>query len=257
MKRIALVTGASSGIGREIVKEIDRIYADIDEVWIISRRADRLNELAQQLIVHTKVFPIDLTDPESIEMLKNTLEADKPYIQLLVNAAGYGKYGKIGSLPLDEETGMIRLNCEALTAITSLSLPYIPVGGRIVLVASSAAFAPQPLFGIYAATKAYVLSYSRALNEELRPRKIAVTAVCPGPVATEFLGIAGPSNKGWFMDKLPKSSPEKEAEHALRDSRQGKPVSTYGPFASSFRIISKVLPVFILLAATRSFLKEK
>ncbi|MFT8709381.1 MAG: SDR family NAD(P)-dependent oxidoreductase [Sporolactobacillus sp.] len=257
MKRIALVTGASSGIGQEIIKEIDREFSTIDEVWLIARRADRLNELAQQLIVETKIIPLDLSSADSIRLLEQTLVQEKPQIQLLVNAAGYGKYGRVGSLPLDQETGMVRLNCEALTAVTSLALPYIPQGGRILLIASSAAFAPQPFFAIYAATKAFVLSYSRALHEELRPKHIAVTAVCPGPVETEFLTIAGPSNKGWFMDKLPKSTPADEARHALRDSRLGKPVSTYGAFATGFRVLSKALPVFVLLAVTRSVLKEK
>ncbi|WP_112180198.1 SDR family NAD(P)-dependent oxidoreductase [Paraliobacillus zengyii] len=256
MGSIAIVTGASSGIGREIVKRIDRDYPAIEEVWVVARREDRLVELAKEVFIKLKILPLDVARPESIETLKTELEITKSNVKLLVNAAGYGKFGKIGSLPLDEEVGMVRLNVEAMTAVTSTVLPYILSGGKIIQIASSAAFAPQPNFGIYAATKAFVLSYSRALNEELREKNITVTAVCPGPVKTEFFDVAETSNQISFMDVLPKTNPKDEARHALKDSQKGKAISTYGSVAKGFRIASKLLPVGVILLATRYYMKD-
>lgn len=257
MSSIAIVTGASSGIGKEIVKTIDREYAKIDEVWVVARREDRLTELAADVFVPLKIIALDLAIPASIDVLKDKLAASKPNVKLLVNAAGYGKFGRVGGLPLEEEVGMVRLNCEAMTAITSTVLPYIPRGGKIIQIASSAGFAPQPNFGIYAATKAYVISYSRALHEELRERNITVTAVCPGPVKTEFFDVAESMTSVPFMSNLPKTDPKSEAKHALKDSRKGKPVSTYGPVAKGFRIATKLLPVGLLLLASRAYMKDK
>lgn len=256
MRSIAIVTGASSGIGREIVKRIDRDYPTIDEVWVVARREERLTELVKETFIKLKILTLDLALPESIETLKAELETTKSNVKLLVNAAGYGKFGKIGELPLAEEIGMVRLNVEAMTAVTSTVLPHIQVGGKIIQIASAAAFAPQPNFGIYAATKAYVLSYSRALNEELRGKNITVTAVCPGPVKTEFFDVATTTNRVSFMDALPKTNPKDEARHALKDSQKGKAVSTYGAVATGFRIAGKLLPVGIILLATRYYMKD-
>lgn len=257
MNSIAIVTGASSGIGREIVKMIDRDYPTIDEVWVVARREERLIELDKEVFIKLKILPLDLMIPESIEMLKEELATTDSTVALLVNAAGYGKFGEIGSLPLVEEIGMIRLNVEAMTAVTSTVLPYIKTGGKIIQIASTAGFAPQPMFGIYAATKAYVLSYSRALHEELRQRNISVTAVCPGPVNTEFFDVAETTTSVPFMQLLPKTNPKDEARHALKDSRKGKPVSTYGPISTGFRIASKLLPVGLVLLATRAYMKDR
>lgn len=256
MRSIAIVTGTSSGIGREIVKRIDRDYPTIDEVWVVARREERLTELAKETFIKLKILTLDLALPESIDTLKAELETTKSNVKLLVNAAGYGKFGKIGELPLAEEIGMVRLNVEAMTAVTSTVLPHIQSGGKIIQIASSAAFAPQPNFGIYAATKAYVLSYSQALNEELRGKNISVTAVCPGPVETEFFDVAETTNRVPFMDTLPKTNPKDEARHALKDSQKGKAVSTYGPVATGFRIAGKLLPVGIILLATRYYMKD-
>ncbi len=256
MNRVVIVTGASSGIGREIVKTIDRDYPNIDEVWVIARRKDRLTQLSEEVFIKLKMLDLDLLQSESISDLEATLANEKPNVTLLVNAAGYGKFGKIGELPLEAELGMVKLNCEAMTAVTSVVLPYMKSGAKIIQIASSAAFAPQPNFGIYAATKAYVLSYSRALHEELRGRDISVTAACPGPVKTEFFDVAGESTRHSVIANLPKTTPEEEAIHVLRASRKGKSVSTNGPVATGFRIATKLLPVGVLLLAMRAVNKK-
>ncbi|MFT8871651.1 MAG: SDR family NAD(P)-dependent oxidoreductase [Sporolactobacillus sp.] len=256
MRNIAIITGASSGIGRAMVKEISRSDHSIEEVWLIARRGDEMKTLAGELAGPVRVMVLDLRQPESFTELASALAAGRPVVRWLVNAAGYGKFAAVGDLPLTEELGMIRLNCEALTAVTSLCLPYMPVGAHIIQIASAAAFAPQPRFGIYAATKAYVLSFSRALNEELRARCISVTAVCPGPVDTAFFQTAGSSNKGRLARFIPKSSAEAEARHALKDSRRRRSVSTYGPVATGFRVAAKLLPAALLLLAGRGMLRR-
>ena len=165
----------------------------------------------------------------------------------LVNASGYGKIGPVERLSLEEETGMVALNCQALCAVTRLVLPYMARKGRIIQFASAAAFLPQPDFAVYAATKSFVLSYSRALNSELKPREICVTAVCPGPVKTEFFDIAETTGSIPLYKRLVMAKPEKVAALALRDSMMGKTVSVYGPLMKAFWLISKILPHGLLL----------
>lgn len=257
MHQIAIVTGASSGIGREMVKIIDREYPMIDEIWVVARREERLNQLADETFTKLKRMVLDLSQPKSVEQLEKALAATNAQVKLLINAAGYGKFGKVGEIPRDQELGMIKLNCEAMTAITGMVLPYIQSGGQIIQIASSAAFSPMPSMAVYAATKAYVLSYSRALNEELKPRNISVTAVCPGPVKTEFFDVAESHADFPLISLLPQTSAKREARHALNDSRKGKAVSTYGPLAKGFRVASKVVPAGLVLWAMGSYLKNK
>lgn len=188
--KIAIVTGASSGMGREMVFRLADRYGGFQEIWVIGRRKERLDALDGKVPVKLRKFPLDLTKKEDLEILAAALAEKKPEVRFLVNAAGFGITGPVGSFPEEEAASMVRLNCEGLTAVTELVLPYIPDNSRILQFASAAAFMPQPGFAVYAATKAYVLSYSRALGEELRRRRIFVTAVCPGPVDTEFFGKA-------------------------------------------------------------------
>lgn len=250
--KTAIITGASSGMGRECVFQLADRFGGLEEIWVIARRADKLEALRGQLPVPLRILPLDLTDPKDLETLKKELEQYQPQVRFLVNAAGYGRNGRIGSAELAQETGMVRLNCEALCAVTHLVLPYLADHSRILQFASAAAFLPQPDFAIYAATKAFVLSYSRALHEELRERDIAVTAVCPGPVRTEFLELAGgmkamPSYKRYFL-----ADPKRVVKKAIRDSMAGRPVSVYGMSMQGFGAVCKMLPQSLLL-----YIKER
>lgn len=245
--KIAIVTGASSGMGREAIIQIADRFGGIDEIWAIARRKERLEQLRRQLPVPLRIFPLDLTQAQALETLKEALETRRPDVKILVNSAGYGKIGRVGDLSLADETGMVRLNCETLCAVTHLVLPYLSDHSRILQFASSAAFLPQPGFAIYAATKSFVLSYSRALNAELKPRDISVTAVCPGPVKTEFFDIAETSGKMPAYKQLTMADPKKVVRLALRDSMMGKSVSVYGPLMKAFALLSKLMPHHILL----------
>ncbi|MBS6646643.1 MAG: SDR family NAD(P)-dependent oxidoreductase [Clostridiaceae bacterium] len=245
--KIAVVTGASSGMGREAAVQIAGRFPKIDEIWLIARRMDRLQELEQALDVPVRKFEADLLKTEDRDMIKLALAKKKPEVKLLINAAGFGKIGRVGSLKLSDETAMVRLNCEALCAITHIVLPYMPRNSRIMQFASSAAFLPQPKFAIYAATKSFVLSYSRALACELRKKRIYVTAVCPGPVKTEFFDIAETTGKIPLYKRLAMADPKKVVSLAFRDSMWGKSVSIYGPVMKAFFLLCKILPHGLIL----------
>ena len=178
--------------------------------------------------------------------------ARKPNVKILVNASGFGKIGTVGNLPLDDETGMVELNCKALCAVTHMVLPYMSENSRILQFASAASFLPQPGFAIYAATKAFVLSYSRALREELRPRRIGVTAVCPGPVKTEFFDIAETTWEIPLYNRLVMADPHKVVKLAIRDCMAGKSVSVYGVWMKAFFVICKVVPHEWILRAMQA-----
>ncbi|MCX4268028.1 MAG: SDR family NAD(P)-dependent oxidoreductase [Lachnospiraceae bacterium] len=241
-KKIAVVTGASSGLGREFVRLIDQKLKSVDEIWVVARRKDRLEELAKEGTIPLVSFVWDLEKDDWIEKLEQILEEKQPRVKMLVNCAGFGKIGDCEEVPVKEAVGMIDVNCRALTAMTNLMLPYMAENSRIIQLASAAAFLPQPRFAVYAATKSYVLSFSRALNEELKGRGIAVTAVCPGPVRTEFFGIAEETGEVALYKKLFLANPVKVVKKAFRDSLRRRSVSVYGGTMNGFYWLCKLLP---------------
>lgn len=238
---IAIVTGASSGIGREFVSQIAKSYRSIPEIWVIARREQELLALKDALPdTRIRTLPLDLSDPAAFEELRRLLDSEKPVIRILVNSAGLGRAGKVEKQELSDVLPMIDVNCRALTALTMLCLPYFRKGSRIIEVDSGSAFLPQPGFAIYAASKAYVLSFSRALKEELRERQVSVTAVCPGPVKTAFFEtgeIALNPVKRLFLIR-----PEKVVRKALFDAEKGKAVSVCGGSMKLVRAAAGVLP---------------
>lgn len=240
--KIAIITGASSGMGREFVKLIDRKLMCIDEIWVIARRKERLEQLKERTEIPLILMEMDLTDKEQRLRLRKILKKKQPQVKMLINCAGYGKIGLYKDIPAEDISGMIELNCLALTSVTYEVLPYMTKKSRIINLASSAAFLPQPKFAIYAATKSYVLSFSRALHEEVKKNGIFVTAVCPGPVRTEFFDIAQMTGEVAFYKKIMMANPTKVVEQALRDSLKGKTVSVYGGMMKAFRILCKFLP---------------
>ena len=243
MRNIALVTGASSGMGKEFVREIAKKYKGLDEIWVIARRKDRLRELKKEIVgTRVRMLPLDLTKEESFERLTKVLAKEQPDVRILVNASGYGISGPFEFQTEEDASGMVRLNCEALTRVTYLVLPYLRRGSFIYQIASSAGFAPQPGFTVYAATKAYVKSFSIALRQELSWREIKVTAVCPGPVKTEFFDRAYEQEEMKFYKKFVIAAPKKVVRKAIRDARKNKAVSVYGMTMKVTRIICKFLP---------------
>lgn len=200
---IAVVTGASSGMGREFVRQLSQ-YITPDEIWVIARREDALLSLRQEVSIPLRVLPLDLCKEESFQQYAAVLEQEKPNIRLLVNAAGFGKFGHFHSVPLEDDLRMIDLNCKALVAMTRLSLPYMKEGSHILQLDSLSAFQPVPYITTYGATKTFVLSYSRAMNAELQGSGIRMMAMNPGWVKTEFFRHAFRTNSGQvqYFDRL-------------------------------------------------------
>ncbi len=249
---VAVITGASSGMGREFALQIAQRYSNIQEFWLIARRRERLEQLKQQLLGRTvKILELDLSSQDELEELEDILQLEEPRVRILVNAAGFGLIGGVDKMKYQDCTGMVDVNCRALTALTCMTLPYMPEGSRIIQMASSAAFMPQPGFAVYAASKSYVLNFSRALGQELKSRSITVTAVCPGPVRTEFFDIAETYESIRFYKKLAMARADKVVRQALTDAALGRSVSVYGPLMKGFRLLTKFLPTGSLLRFIR------
>lgn len=187
---IALITGASSGLGREYVRQLGR-DPKVQEIWAIARRRERLEALQELVPCPVRPLSLDLTAADSLDQLRQRLETEKPTIRHLVCAAGFGKIGDIAQMDLSDSLGMIDLNCRAAVGVTELCLPYLTRGSRVVELCSTASFQPLPGLGTYAATKAFLQSYAKTLHHELLPKGIHVTAVCPYWVKdTEFIPLA-------------------------------------------------------------------
>ena len=201
--KIAVVTGASSGMGREFVLQLQR-YAAVEEIWVIARRAEAMAALQSQVSVPLKVISLDLAKEESFTAYADLLRQEKPDVKLLVNAAGFGKFGSAEKIPLEDELRMIDLNCKALLAVTRLTLLFMASGSHILQLDSLSAFQPVPYITTYGATKAFVLSYCRAMNAELKSKGIRMMAMNPGWVKTEFFNHAFQTNGGevQYFDRL-------------------------------------------------------
>lgn len=238
--KIAVVTGASSGMGKEFAFQIARMYPELDEIWTVSRNREALEALKKE-VAKVRIFPLDITRTEDLKTLEASLWAEKPQIKLLVNAAGAGIQKPVMQTDLEQLVNMTRLNCTALTAVTKICLLYCSEKSRIFCLASGAAFVPQPGFTVYAASKSYVLSFSRALNRELKG-KITVTAVCPGPVDTPFLEKMGGKEQMPSYKKLFIADPKAVVRKALLDGAKGKELSVYGTSIKILQVLCKVFP---------------
>lgn len=239
--KIAIVTGASSGMGREFVVQLAE-KENYDEIWAIARREDRLLELKEQ-VPCVRPLAMDLTLPASLEKLQDMLKEFAPEVKTLVNAGGFGKFGTYEDVPLNDSMNMIDLNAKALVAVTETVLPYMQKGSCVIQLDSLSAFQPVPYLNVYAATKAFVLSYSRGLNVELKPRGIRVMAVCPGWVRTEFFDRAETTSDSAVTYFNVVYEAADVVRTAIRDMERGKKdVSIHGaPVRWQVRLV-KLLP---------------
>ncbi len=243
MMKVAIITGATSGIGYEAAIQIDRRFTSLDEIWIIGRREEKLLELQRKLKHGVRTFAMDVTKQTDMEEFEDVLYKLNPNIRMLFQSAGMGLHGKFAEMTAKDQAAMIRLNCEALTDMTSLCLPFMRRGSHIINLASSAAFLPFPGYSVYGASKAYVLNFSRALRAELKSKGIHVLAVCPGPVNTPFFDVSERYGKGISpFKKSMMNTPETVVRRALGDAALHKAVSVDGPHIGAFRLLAKVLP---------------
>lgn len=251
-RKTAVITGASSGMGRCMARLLSEKIACLEEIWIVARRAERLDALSAELKKcgsrkfaerRIRIFSGDICEEQMQSALRKALALEQPELLFLVNAAGFGKIGSVSELSEETQAKMIALNCEATVHLCWMCLPYMAEKrGRIINFGSAAAFLPQPQFAVYAATKAFVLSFSEALREELRGKKIGVTAVCPGPVRTEFFEIAEELHTAALYKKLLMADAGQVCRKALSDSLKRKPVSVSGISMNAFAVLTRLLP---------------
>ena len=250
--KIAVITGASAGLGREFLAALPDFFPEIEEYWLISRSREKLEAAAEGAARPTKIFPLDLTLDESYGRLRREYDMFRPEIALLINNSGCGFLGNVGEGELEHQTTMIDLNLKGLTAVTHLSLPYMKEGARIINVSSIASFCPNPRMTVYSATKAFVTAFNYGISEELKPRKIKATAVCPGPMDTDFIVAGGIKGKSKTFDTLPYCDPKKVARGTLKASRKGRTVYTPKGFYKFYRFIAKLLPAKLMMKAAKT-----
>ena len=242
MSNIAIITGASSGIGKEFLLTMpkDKVY---DEIWVMARNRQALLDLSNLTDKNLVVVDGDLTDNRVIDRLIAKLEEEKPVVKLLINCSGFGKFGKTGDVNMDESLNMIDLNCRALTAVTLACLPYMERGSEIMQVASIAGFAPIPYLNVYAASKAYVLSFAHTLKSEYKKQGIKVLAVCPFWTKTQFFDRAKNSDEQIIKKYFVMYDPKKVAIRAWKDLKHNRYPSSYGAFNKFLVFLMKLTPV--------------
>ena len=252
MKNIAIITGASSGLGVEFYKEIQK--EALDEIWVIARREDRLNKIKEDFgKISTRVIPMDITLNDNVTYLESLLNENQYNVRFLFNNAGFGIIGDVIDANYELQGSMVTLNDKSLVEITTIVLKHMSKGSCIINTCSIASFVPNARMSVYSATKAFVMSYSRSLRYELRKRKINVTAICPGPMSTEFLAVAG-IDKGVSktFDTLPRCNVAKTARGGIKAAKKGRCVYTPHGFYKFYRVLAKILPHSWLMGASKT-----
>ena len=252
MNRVALVTGASRGIGRAIAAELAEAGHAVCINYLTHRQeAETLAEKIRNHGGNAIAVQADVADRAAVETMVRTAEAELGPVSLLVNNAGCGYLGNIGEIDTVSQTRMIDLNLRALTAITNLSVPYMEAGSRILNVSSIASFCPTPRMTVYSATKAYVSAYTIGAAEELKAKGSTVTADCPGPMATELLAVGHVVDSRPF-ELLPYCDQVQVAGGALRAARAGQTIYTPRLFYKFYRLLAKLTPAKLMVKLTKT-----
>lgn len=236
-KRIAIITGATGGIGREFTRLL--VEEDIDEVWTVARNEKKLQELKK--LYGEKVIPLakDLTHTEEICEIEEKIKGESAEVLYLVNNAGMAKMGSYQEFSIQELENTIDLNCKAPVILSNLCIPYMKKGSHILNISSASAFQPNPYINLYAASKAFERSYSRALNVEVENLGIIVTAVCPSWVDTEMLIKERNEKKVKFPGIV---TAEAVAKQAMKDAKKGKDMSICSFYVKCQHVNVKLMP---------------
>jgi len=241
MKNIAIVTGASSGLGREFVKLLLK-EKELDQIWAVARRKQKLDQLVEKYGDKVKTYTIDLSDQDAILEFGELIKKKKPNIRYLINNAGYAKFCSYDGLSVMGTINMIDVNCSAPVALTLLALPYMRRGSHILNISSQASFQPLPYQNVYSSTKVFLRNYTRALHVELKGKDISATAVCPGWMRTALYQRAKVGAKKTVNNFLGMVTPDKVARKALCDAKRNRDMSVYGIYTKSCHVAAKVLP---------------
>ena len=253
---VAIITGASSGIGRELALKIKEM-CDVSEFWLVARNEDRLRAVAEELALPTKIITADLSTGEGIEIYRAALKEESPEVAFLVNAAGFGTFGAFDSIPEKTVSDMIDLNVKATVLLTHMTIPYMKRGGRIIQLGSGSCFTPLPHFNVYSSSKVFVLHYTKSLNFELRPYGIRATCFCPGWVNTPFLAKSLDA-KGAMVPKAmkPLLNPDKVARGCVKAAIKGRAMYVTNWYTKMQHVLFKLVPDKILTKIWLSMLHE-
>lgn len=237
MKKTAIITGASGGMGRIFVRELYR--EALDEIWVIGRNEERLIRLQKEF--GEKILPVcrDLTRDEDVLSVRDLLREREASVIWLVNNAGIAKMAPTADFSFSEIKQTIDLNCKAPAQLINICIPFMEKGAKILNISSASAFQPVPYINLYAATKAFERSYTRAVNVELKPLGITATAVCPSWVDTDMLSKEINGKKVRFPGIV---SPEKVVKKALRDAKRGRDMSVCSFYVKCQHLNVKLMP---------------
>lgn len=244
---IAIITGASAGLGQSFFRSLQARHPDLEGIWLIARRRERLEALGADSPIPVTVLALDLTDPAAYDLLAARLAEQKASVRILINNAGVGELDNVADSTWPVQSRMVDLNCRALTAVTTLTLPYMERGGFVLNVCSIASFCPNTRMTVYSSTKAYVMSFTKGLREELKPLGINALAVCPGPMKTEFLAVANITDRSKTFQTLPYSDPDKVADRAVVLAGKGRCVYTPLLLFKVYRVLAKLLPHCVMM----------
>ena len=245
-KNIAIVTGASSGLGKEFVKLLVK-EDDLDEIHVLSRNEEKLQSLKSEFGDKIKPYSIDLSDIEKIKTFGKYLENLNVNVKILINNAGFAKFCSYEDISIDESLNMIDLNISAVVAMGLICIPYMERNSHIINIASQAAFQPVPYQNIYSSTKSFVKNYSQALNVELKDKGITVTAVCPGWIKTDLFSRGCINAKKGTKNFVFMVTPDVVAKKALEDAYKDKDISVYGLYVNICRFATKILPEKLIM----------
>ena len=255
---LAIITGASSGIGAEFARALCR--EGVDEFWFVARRKEKMEALGQSLGVKYKVITADLGDKSGIAYLRAALELEKPEVDYLINCAGFGNFGSFDQLPEQQIEQMIDVNVKSTVLITHMTVPYMKRGSRIVTMGSGSCFTPLPYFNIYSSGKVFVLHYTKSLNYELKKYGIRATCFCPGWVETEFLGKACANTDVTHPRESamkPMLNCKKVVDGCMKAVKRGQTMYVTGWYTKLQHLLFKLVPDPILTKLWLGMLENK
>lgn len=255
MARIAIVTGASSGVGREFSRQLDSgRWGKLDQIWLVARRRDALEQVAKDLATPARVVALDLSTQQAYEHLAGLLDEEDPDVRWLVNSAGFGKLGGFHDIGEKPNADMVRLNCLGVVETCYHVLPHMTAGSRIVNLASIAGVIPQPYLSVYSATKSFVLEFSRTLDHEIASSDIRVTALCPKWMRTGFLDNPGDEEQVRRLTTVGFESVEHAVRCGLRAAQRGHSLCIPSWDMKAAHVICRILPASWVMYAEDFFM---